>query len=428
MKNYIRSLDEKQFLVILIIIAVVVRLFAIIVVGDNSFENEFGTLVKNLLNGNGYSYYSVNQNGEVLAQYLKNPKKVLPSNYMPPGYPFFLAGFSYLFGTEKGGIHLIEIIQAIMGTLSIFILLRIYMYKFDKTVARISSLLAVLYPMLVLTSSQISPVNLYLFFNILVVYFLFQLEKEGKYKYSILAGLFMGLLVLSRGQTILYVPFFVIWMIYFLKNTDYKKISTFIFIVILIITPWSIRNYSKFGKLTPLPFSGGLNLWQGNNRHATGTRSEYTEPGFSITVEMHKKIAKIRHINRYELKKDNIYKTEAVDFILNNPGKFALLSFKKLIYYWGYYWGINFKYPGAKSPFYWLPWFFTLPFFIIGLIISIKHYNKYIVFYLYFLISTCIVMLFFVIPRYRIFVLPWVFPFAINGFIYTKNNLFSKTV
>ena len=129
--------------------------------------------------------------------------------------------------------------------------------------------------------------------------------------------------------------------------------------------------------------------------------------------------------DQYELALQDIYLREAVRFMKYNPDRVIIMGLRKTMYYWG----INFTYPGAQSPLYWLPWFIVFPFFIVGMVQSFRAPNRYFLFYVYFVISTLIIMTFFVIPRYRLFILPLVFPFAVSGCITVlqKITIFSST-
>jgi 4-amino-4-deoxy-L-arabinose transferase-like glycosyltransferase len=408
----------------MVVYALIVRLVAVMLFGDAALEYEFAILVPHLLEGHGYTYYVLTDNGEITSEYLENPQRFLPSAYMPPVYPFFLTGLGYIFGIDKYGVLIIEIIQAFLGVGVCILTYHIAHIKFDKNIALLVGYITASYPMLVFMPSQISAVNVYLFLNCFLLWQLFKLEEKEQFSMiAITAGFTTGLLILARGDFLLYFPLIAIWMLWRLPKA--RIITTFMYVLacLIIISAWSVRNYYNFGQITPLTISGGINLWQGQNENATGTRSQYTVPPVQISPEMALQIEQLKPSHDYEIQLDKIYMDEAKKFIVNNPEQVISLAAKKFIFYWGYYWGIDFVYPGAKSPLYWLPWFLMLPFFVVGLILSFQKFKQYILFYLYFGLSTGIAITFFVLPRYRIFILPLVIIFAISGMVYVVKRI-----
>ncbi len=84
---------------------------------------------------------------------------------------------------------------------------------------------------------------------------------------------------------------------------------------IVIIAPWTLRNYRVFGAFVPVSTNGGVNLFIGNNEEAKGA---YMEP-FEITSDN-------------EAKRSKIYSKKAIEYILENPLSFILLIPKKIFY------------------------------------------------------------------------------------------------
>lgn len=407
---------SNKTLIFIFFLALIIRIPIVITSGDRTLENEFCVLVHNLLNDHGYSFFSVDNNGEIVQHIVHNPRASLPTATIPPVYPLFLAGMCFVFGTGLDVVILIEIIQALIGAMCCIVLYWIVAFKFNKTSAFVSALLFCFYPILVYLCGQISAANVYVFINLVLLFLLFKGEKTGKTRWFFLAGLAFGLLLLSRAEVILYAPFILLWISLVLCTSRAKRISVFAVAALIVWAPWAYRNYKRFDAFVPLTTQGGYNLWQGQNPQATGTRSQYTDPPFQISPEKREKILSLQPGVRYELELDKIYMNEALMFMTKHPTEVLKLALRKFVFYWGYYWGIKFTYPGARSVAYWLPWFILLPFFMIGLIHSIKDVRKYCLFHLYFILSTLIAMLFFVIPRYRLFILPLIFPFAVEGF------------
>jgi 4-amino-4-deoxy-L-arabinose transferase-like glycosyltransferase len=410
-------LRGRTSLLAIVLCALILRVGTVVITGDRSLEYEFDILVHNMRTGNGYSWFCVDEDGTVGHKVVSATQQPLPSAYVPPVYPLFLVSVFLLIGTSTFSIILIEIIQAFLGALACLLLYEIALSLLNRTVALVAAFVYAVYPTLVFMCGQISAVNFYVFLNILLLFILFKAKESTKWLAFAAAGVVFSLLVLARTDVLILLPAVLIWLLITLRTHRIRTMSAFTAASLLLVIVWTYRNYRVFGQPAPISTSTGYNLWIGQNEHATGTRGEYTIPPFTETDEMWERIHALTQDRSYEIKRNDLYLQEALSFMKHNPGKVLVLGLKKLMYYWGHYWGITFTYPQANSPAYWLPWFFILPFFVIGLAISFRNWKQYLLLYFYFLFSTLTIMVFFVIPRYRLFILPLVLLFAAHGIV-----------
>lgn len=393
-------------------LALVFRLVAIPLVGDRTLSHEFHAIVAHMLAGNGYAYYSVMADGTVTPNLVSDPVKVLPSAYMPVGYPLFLSGLAAVFGTSPAGMVIIQMVQAMLGAAACFFLYQIADRIFGRRVALLAALLLAVYPLFVYSAAQISAVNLYVPLNLALISALLAAAEHTRSRHALLAGLLMGLLVLSRAETLLYIPVLGAWLCVASDRARVRKTALLLVVTVLTVSPLAVRNAAVFGSPLPLTLSGGLNLWIGNNPEATGTRSEYTDPPVEPPPEITERIDRVPPTAQYEARIDELYREAAVDYMQDNPWQVVLLSLKKLTFFWGVYWGISFTYPMADSPLYLGPWIVLMVLFVWGLILTRHLWRRYVLLLIYFVISSAVAMLFFVIPRYTMFVIPMMLPFV----------------
>lgn|GEM_PF-2524419 len=408
-------MSNRNLLTALFILTILIRIPVVFLSGDKVLEHEFNVLVYNMRAGNGYTFFVVDQDSMISQNITFDPIQTMPTATIPPLYPLFLAAMYEIAGDTVRTVQWIEIVQVMLSGVICILLYSIVRIKFNQQIALISGLLFAIFPVLVYLPGQISAANIYIFLNCLLLYCLFRGEQKHHTLSFLIAGMVFGLLVLSRAQTIIYLPFILFWIGFIVKKHVWQRVLSFMILTMVVLAPWVYRNYRVFNTFVPLTTQGGYNLWQGQNPDASGTRSQYTDPPFHIRAEVEEEIKSLPATYAYELALQDIYMREAVAFIKNDPGRVVILGLRKCVFYWGHYWGINFTYPGAQSPLYWLPWFIMLPFFLTGLVQSFRARKKYFLFYIYFIVATLTVMTFFVIPRYRLFILPLVFPFASNG-------------
>ena len=408
--------QKKHALLWILFLAGAARLALIFTHGDRSLDNEWDPIVNNLLAGRGFAYYSVSFNGDVSTLYQTDPAVVLPSAYMPPLYAWFLTAISYFLGTGYWGIKIIELIQVVLGILTICFVYLTAKIKFNVEAGLVAASILAIYPVVAYMPGQISAVNLYVFLNCLLLYLLVKWECANEAVLLFISAVVSGLMLLSRPDFILYMIFISIW-VYRRQRHRMRAYIIFILIIFCCVAPWIIRNWVTFNRFVPLTSSGGINLWEGIHEDATGTRSNYVYPSIEISPTMKRALQELKPIKNYELERDRIYKERALMDLAQHPFRAVKLALIKFTFLWGHYWGINCTYPGANSAAYWLPWFLQLPMFLYGLVVAIKKREPLSLFYMYLIIATLVAMIFFVIPRYRIFILPVVTLFASSGIV-----------
>src|SRR5262249_15775599 len=94
------------------------------------------------------------------------------------------------------------------------------------------------------------------------------------------------------------------------------------------VAPWLVRNYRTFGSFIFVRSNFGAELRLGNGPDADGIWMSWVHPSKNV-FEMH----------RYERMGEMAYvaarKKEALDFIRADYRRFAWLSVKRFVYYWG---------------------------------------------------------------------------------------------
>lgn len=103
-----------------------------------------------------------------------------------------------------------------------------------------------------------------------------------------------------------------------------------------VITPWTVRNFVQLGGFCPVRSNAGLELWFGNNAEADGTAVRVA----AIVNPLSKKapfkspaeVAELKQVG--ELSYMATRRREAVEWIRENPTRFAELTAKRVALYW----------------------------------------------------------------------------------------------
>lgn len=372
----------------IILIAFILRAAAFVFTSgyNNNYYWEYGETAKNLMNGKGYSLFYYN--GSELEHHYNDDAEPYPSAYMSPGYVFFLYPFIAIKSLLVRNILLL-LAQTIISIAALLLLFKITKDIFNNKIALAAALIYAITPDIIYAVVSYTPTVIYHFLVVLLFY-LINYNKQSATKIFLIALSFAAA-IYFRTEFFLFLIFFVIYLI---TQKRIKDSAVILFTVIVLILPWTIRNYYLFDK--PLFSTGtGINIYRGNNKFDVGVWGD---------EKVFEKLKTFKGEN-FEEKMSDFYTKEAIDFIKNNPLKFSANLFKKIYSFWGF--TISSK---PAELIYQLSWLLILLSFIYG---TIKTYSwqRFKFYYMFFIISTIIIMVFFPLPRYQTMMKFLMFPF-----------------
>ncbi|MBU1598848.1 glycosyltransferase family 39 protein, partial [bacterium] len=326
--------------------------------------------------------------------------------YYGPLYFYFLALVYKIFGIDP---YITRLIQMLLGVATSGLIYLIARKVFNKTVAFISISISILYGMFYIHEGVLLMESLVTFLNTLFIFLLLRIEDKPSYKNIAFAGIAIGLSALARANILLFVPFILIWMFsaFSFQLSVLKKFGFLCLVILLTISPATIRNYLTSGKFVLISTNGPVNLWIGNNPYAEG---DFQYPPSSYQKKVSEQIAK---------KGDIAYIKEVFRFIKEEPMGYLRLLFEKLLLFWGkgeVENNINTTSQKGYSALLGIPIFVDFGLIaslsLLGIAISLRYWRRYLLLYLFifsFMIST---ILFFVLSRYRVAFIPVLLPFV----------------
>ncbi len=98
---------------------------------------------------------------------------------------------------------------------------------------------------------------------------------------------------------------------------------------LLVIAPWTVRNYQHEGRLVLVASEGGLTFWTGNHPLATGEGDMAANP----QIGQDRQALHARHPDLSEQQMERIYYREALGWMRTHPLDWALLEMRKLVYF-----------------------------------------------------------------------------------------------
>ena len=396
---------ERLFLLSLFIISVFLRIPIVLITGDTTLENEWGILVNNLINHKTLAYNYYDSSLEIF---------LFPSIYMPPFYAYYLYFYSFFNLEVENYIKLILFSQIILSSLSVVIFYEINKIFFSKKLSFLSSILFSIIPINLYVCGQISSATLQVFFTILFYFFFFLVLKNKNFISIVYLSIVSGLLILLRGE-FLVIFFTSILLLFFLFKISYKKIILIFFITLITISPYLIRNIIVFEKIT-ITKSFGYNLWKGNNPKAT------VEGYSKIGNDLKEKIKLIPKNKYYGINFDDIFKEQAIKNIQKDPKHYFDLFIKKFISF--LFIDLNSSHPKYYDFLHYIPVLILSVTSLAGILLLDKKNHKLNYLVIIFFINIIIFSCFFILPRYKLALIPLQIIFTNILITYIKNRFF----
>lgn len=341
----------------------------------------YDRIANNILSGSGFSI-----------------KPGVPTVVREPLYPLFISYIYFLFGYNH---TIVRIIQAILDSLTCIMLYLIGKKVYNEKIGYISALAFALYPVSIYATGLILTETLFTFLLSLFILSLLRVFKTLSLKYSILSGLLLGVLVMTRGSVSAFPVFVLIGLV--LVFPDRIKLAVartaLIFLIMaVVVAPWAIRNYRVTGKFIPVRIGLGEQLL------GSTIDERHSGPEYWLTIRdfpMPKDVT--------EVKRDQLYFKTAVSRILKDPLRAVWLTLKGLYRFW--YWTESGNWDVIVLPIQAFLVFTAL----VGIVHSIKHQQMItplilVILYFMFLHAATHAIL-----RYAMSIMPYVILFASYG-------------
>tara|TARA_B100000780_G_scaffold267636_1_gene224905 strand:+ start:1388 stop:2593 length:1206 start_codon:yes stop_codon:yes gene_type:complete len=373
---------------LILILAVTAGLFSIYFFGDKTLDNEWKVIVYNLEKNNILSSREING-------------ILVPNLFMPPLYPIFLFILKKILFNSESYVIVVLLIQLCFHLLSAHMLKKILNLLFEKKFSNLGFLIFLFFPLSIYAVSQISSINLQVLLLLIFIYNFIKIFETSSTTSIVFFSVASGLLMLLRGEFFIFFIFTLIYL--FLNKKNFLSILIALFVAILVISPYLLRNYKIFQTVT-ITKSAGFNLLKGNNplSKVEGIGMWYA---YDVVPDLKDKLENLQPIEKYDLLADPIFLDRAVQFIKEDPKRYIKLYFKKVLSFLL----IDFEstYPGYYSIFNTLPKIIFSVLSLISIIIfSSLRVNLYNYFVLFYFLNIGLVSFFFILPRYTLSLLP----------------------
>lgn len=313
--------DHRGLLVGIVALGVALRLaFALGYWNDQPLtrdEREYLSLARGVASGAGFVYDEVAREGGI------DPFG------RAPGYPAFLALVGGGGPATSQVPHAVQIAQAVAGGFGIW-MVALYASRLAGDRAGVcAAAAAAVYPPLVWISAYAFSEAIFWPLGLAVAWTFDHAHRVStdreRWRWALIAGLLGGAAVLVRPALLFFFP---LAAVYWLRHRRWSPIVMLALGSILVIGPWTVRNWMVHHRLVLVASEGGVTFWTGNHPLATGDGDMAANPA----IKQDNRALRARFPDVGEEDFEPIYYREAFAWIRAHPGDWLALQARKVFY------------------------------------------------------------------------------------------------
>jgi hypothetical protein len=295
-------------------------------------EREYLALGVNLAEGRGFTYPPQPEGEPAPERFGRAPL-----------YPLFLAGLAAATG-PLDSLVAVKIAQAALGAFGVWFIALTAARIAGPQAAGLAAWAAALYPPLVWIPAYVLSETLYMalaFANVVIASVVIDEPRSHAPTFSpsdaptlprssspsalLLCGVLGGLAALTRPAHLFFLLFLGIWM---LLRRRVRDVSVVAVGALLVIVPWTARNYREHGRPVLIASEGGITFWTGNHPLARGEGDMAANPA----IKLDNRRLRSEHPGLEPEALEPIYYREAFDVIGRNPLWWLSLLARKAFY------------------------------------------------------------------------------------------------
>jgi hypothetical protein len=238
-----------------------------------------------------------------------------PTAWLAPAYPSVVATIFTIFGIQSHAAALVLLIlNCLLSAITAVVVIKIGTRCFSEKVGLLSAIFWVVSPTavteLILWDSCLAALSLSL-----AIWMTVKLEPESRVRDYLYAGVMWGCAGLVSPS--LLAPFLPILFVLYVRERKTKQLSILVLAMVLVITPWTLRNLAVFHSLMPIRSNGWAEVYFGNvsfDLHPSGPSMQYQTMGEAAFVEK--------------------TKSDVLRYLVTHPMEFSKLTARRAFSFW----------------------------------------------------------------------------------------------
>lgn len=414
-------LAPSRALVLIVLASVLLRVASALAQGDHvailpgiDDQISYHSLAVRVLTGHGFSFGS---------NWWPATRAGEPTAHWSFLYTLYLAGVYLLVGVHPLVARLIQAVA--VGILQPLLTMRLGTRLFGKRVGLIAAAISAVYVYFFYYGGALMTESFYIvaiLWTLDLVLGLAQtdeapdLRRPSTWKPWLALGLTIGVATLLRQLILFMVPILFLWLLVVrgrrLRQNGIALLAGLrptilglafsVGVVVLLIIPWTIRNYHAFGMFVPLNTNSGYVFFWGNNPiYGTNFIPILSDEEYQRLIPDN-----LRSLNEAAL--DQALLRQGIGFVVDDPGRYVLLSISRAKAYFEFW-------PSSDSGLAsnlgrCLSFGVFLPFMLVGLFLSVRdrdeenvpRWSARVLMYLFMVAYAMIHLLSWALIRYRL--------------------------
>jgi len=335
------------------------------------------------------------------------------NTWYPPGYPLFVALIYAVFGRHW---VVVRFVQAVLGAATCGLTYRLGAKVFDDRVGRLAGAVLVFYPGLAYMSWRIMGETLFIFLLVLALNVAVGMARRSRLREAVALGLVVGVAQLVKSNLFVFPALLVAWSALALSGSVRQRLALVCALsgsLLLVSLATPVANFLSTARGTAaLPGNAGSTFWMANNPMADGyyIHAEL-EPAGKAFIEAHGFTERLAQADEFE--GDRLFRTLALLWIRENPGRFLGLCLRKLNNAFGLFpRAVTLEGHPTAQAVHLLSYGVIAPFALAGLIASLRRWRSCSLLYIVLASYVLMVLIFYGTPRFTIIVMPVLILFA----------------
>jgi 4-amino-4-deoxy-L-arabinose transferase-like glycosyltransferase len=277
-------------------------------------EQEYLSLARSLKDGRGFVY------DDVLTSTGVEPFG------RAPGYPAFLALVGGGGPASTSVPAVVKVAQAVVGAIGVLMVGVIALRLAGPRAAALAASAAAVYPPLVWIAGYALSEALFWPIGLLTAWLFDRaLARPTAVPAALLCGVALGVGTLVRPALVVFLPLAALLLV---TRRQPLALAMITLGMILVVGPWTARNYIHHGRLVFVASEGGVTFWTGNHPLAVGDG----DMAANIGIKLDNQRLRSEHPGIGEEDMEPIYYRDALTWIREHPADWLALQARKVFY------------------------------------------------------------------------------------------------
>lgn len=275
---------------------------------------EMGLLASSLLHHQGYSSPFGVPTG--------------PTAFIAPGYPTLIAGIFAVFGIDTFASALVIMTMHIaLSLVTIWLIMHLAQMVFDRRTATLAGAFWAVSLPLIFIPEIFWETSFSAAFILGAIVLALHIRQAPDVKAWLGLGACCAVMALINPALIFSLLAILGWLAWQTRRESWRAPVLGLLTLLVVFSPWPIRNAYRFHAFIPLRSTVGFELWMGNRPGANGRLDESLFPMFDK-----------RELANYMQKGEVAYiqgkSDQAWSFIRSNPGWFVQMTARRVVRFW----------------------------------------------------------------------------------------------